>query len=300
MNTILSKNVNTILYNHQIPIDFSQFVQSFLIIELGTEMKMEQERPKEYQQKLEAYGRTYPVYEVIYSLAEYIKFIILNNSRGNYNIKRGFEYQEDIINSKNDYCLYLKYIFDTMKVKLDYTEIQKQIGKRRLIPGDTCYANLIYEFLQNYVLEELKIIKEKGLVTLGSHSIYLTNYKDDMLKSKGFQKNGIETYNNIPNQYKEIYCFMKELRNLNSVKHIHNDNEKLMEYQQDLNLYYDLWFTTKYARAQNRRASKEELTEIETEYKRFYINKGIKDIISLEEKKQQFIQKSYEISEYEI
>ena len=94
--------------------------------------------------------------------------------------------------------------------------------------------------------------------------------------------------------------FTKELRNLNSVKHIHNDNKKMLEYQQNLNLYYDLWFTTKYARAQNRRASQEELTEIETEYKRFYINKGIKDVISLEEKKQQFIQKSYEISEYEI
>ena len=46
MNTILSKNVNTILYNHQIPKDFSQFIQSFLIIELGIEMTMKQERPK--------------------------------------------------------------------------------------------------------------------------------------------------------------------------------------------------------------------------------------------------------------
>ena len=102
MNTILSKNVNTILYNHQIPKDFSQFIQSFLIIELGIEMTMKQERPKEYQQKLEVYGRTYAIYEVIYSLAEYIKFIILNNSRGNYNIKRGFESEEDSANCKED------------------------------------------------------------------------------------------------------------------------------------------------------------------------------------------------------
>ena len=300
MNTILSKNVNTILYNHQIPQDFSQFIQSFLIIELGIEMKMKQERPTEYQQKCETYGRTYPIYEVIYSLAEYIKFIILNNSRGNYNIKRGFEYEEDIANCKEDYCLYLKYIFDTMKIKLDYSKIQKQIGKRRLIQGDARYTNLIYEFLQDYVLEEVKIIKEKGLIELSSDSIHLTKYENSLLKNQVLQKNGVETYNNIPKQYKEIYCFMKELKDLHSVKHINNDDKKLMEYQQDLKLYYDLWFTTKYARAQNRRASKEELTEIETEYKRFYINRGIKNIKPLQEKKLQFIQKNCEITEYEI
>lgn len=295
MNMILSKDIKELLYNHKIPKDFSYFMQSFLITELGIEMKMEQEKPKEFKQKLETHGRTYPIYEVLFTLSEYIKFIILNNSRGNYNIKRGFEYEENIINSKEDYCLYLKYIFDTMGINLDYSKIQKQLGKKRLIKGDNRYANLIYEFLQDSVFEDVKKMKEKGLIELGADTIYLTKYQNQT-----FKKNGIEAYNDIPNEYKKIYILMKELKDLHSVKHINKDKTKMDTHKQNLNLYYDLWYATKYARAQNRRASKEELKEIEAEYERFYINKGIKDIHPLEEKKKQFLQKNYEITEYEI
>lgn len=300
MNTILSKDINNFLYNHQIPKDFSYFMQSFLITELGIEMNMEQEKPKEFQQKLEVHGRTYPIYEVLSSLTEYIKFIILNNSKGNYNIKRGFEYEENIINSKEDYCLYLKYIFDTMGINLDYSKIQKQLGKKRLIKGDSRYANLIYEFLQDSIFEDVKKMKEKGWIELGSDTIYLTKYQNKLFSNQVFKKNGIEAYYDIPNEYKNIYFLMKELKNLHSVKHINNDKMKIIAYNQNLNLYDDLWFTTKYARAQNRRASKEELKEIETEYERFYMNKGIKHIQPLEEKKVQFLQRDSEITEYEI
>ena len=77
MEKILSKNVNYFLYNHKIPKDFSYFIQSFLITELHIENKMEEERPKELQEKIEIYGRTYPIHEVLFTLAEYIKFIVL-------------------------------------------------------------------------------------------------------------------------------------------------------------------------------------------------------------------------------
>ena len=300
MNMILSKNINDFLYNHQIPKDFSYFIQSLLITELGLEMKMRQENSKELQENLTIYGKTYPIHEVLFNMTEYIKFIILNNSRGNYDIKRGFEYDESITNNKEDYCLYLKYIFDSMGINLDYIKIQEQLGKRRIIKGDSRYGNLVYEFLQDSIFKEMQKIKQKGWIELGADTIYLTEYPNDICTNLEYEKNGVNAYYGIPNEYKGIYNFMKELNNLHSIKNINNYKMKIMEYNQNLNLYYDLWFTTKYARAQNRKASKEELKEIKTEYEKFYINKGIKEIKSLEEKKKQFIQKSYEITEYEI
>lgn len=300
MNTILSKNVDCFLYNHKIPKDFSYLIQSFLMTELNIENNMEHDKPKELQKKIKAYGRTYPVHEVLFALAEYIKFIVLNNSRGNYNIKRGFEYEENMINSKEDYCLYLKYIFDAIGINLDYSEIQKQLGKKRLIKGDSRYGNLIYEFLQDSIFEEVKKIKEQGWIRSGTSTIELTKYSKNICIKQGFKKNGVEAYYDFPNEYKNIYFFMKELGNLHTVQHIHNDKSKIDAYSQNLNLYYDLWFATKYARAQNRRASKEELNEIKTEYERFYMNKGIKNIQSLEEKKEQFSQRDSEIIGYEI
>lgn len=300
MNTILSKDVDYFLYNHKIPKDFSYLIQSFLMAELNIENKMKNENPNKLQEKFETYGRTYPIHEVLFAMAEYIKFIVLNDSRGNYNIKRGFEYEENIINSKEDYCLYLKYIFDSMGINLDYSKIQKQLGKNRLIKGDRCYGNLIYEFLQDFIFEETKKIKEKGWIQAGTNTIELTKYPKEICSYFGFKKNGIEAYYDIPNENKNIYILMKELNNLHIVQHTHNDKAKIKDYNQNLNLYYDLWFTTKYARAQNRRASKEELNEIKTEYEIFYMNKGINNIQSLETKKAQFLQRDSEIADYEI
>lgn len=300
MNTILSKDVEYFLYNHQMPKDFSYLIQSFLITELNIENNMEYEKPKELQEKFKVYGRTYPVHEVLFAMAEYIKFIVLNNSRGNYNIKRGFEYEENIINSKEDYCLYLKYIFDSMGINLDYSKIQKQLGKKRLIKGDSRYGNLVYEFLQDPIFEEIKKINENGWIRSGENKIELTKYSRDIYLKQGFKKNGIEAYYDIPNEYKNMYIFIKKLRNLHNIQHIHNDKEKIKSYNQNLKLYYDLWFTTKYVRAQNRRASKEELNEIQAEYERFYMNKGINNIQSLETKKTQFLQIDSEIADYEI
>ena len=300
MNTILLKDINDFLYNHQIPKDFSYFIQSFLITELGTEMKKMQENPEELKKNLGTYGITYPIQEVLFAMSEYIKFIILNNSRGNYNIKRGFEYEESIINNKEDYCLYLKYIFDAMGINLDYSKIQNQLGKERIVNGDSRYGNLIYEFLQDSIFKEVNKIKEKGWIELGIDTIYLTKYPIDICKNMGYQKNGVMAYYDIPNEYKRIYNFMKELNDLHSINNINNNKMKIMEHKQNLNLYYDLWYTTKYARAQNRKDSKEELEEIQTEYERFCLNKGIKDISPLEEKKEEFLQKSYEITDLEI
>lgn len=275
MNTILSKNINTILYNHQVPNDFSKFIQDFLIIELGDD--------KEHK------FYTYPIYEVINVVAEYIKFIILNDSRGNYNIKRGFAYEENIIDSKADYCRYLKFIFDKMKINLDYSKIEKQIGKRRLVQGDARYANLIYEFLQDDILNELKRLHENGLVELSSDYMHLTKY-DELVKSQGFKNDGVSEYENIPEEYKDVYYCMKELKEMQCVKHIDkNDSNGLIEHRHNLNLYYDLWYTTKYARAQNRGASNDELKEIEMEYKKHCVNNGVRDIKPLQEKLQHFV-----------
>lgn len=300
MNTILSKNVEYFLYNHQVPKNFDYFIQAFLLTELNIENKMKNETPNKLQEKFKLYGRIYPIHEVLFALAEYIKFIVLNDSRGNYNIKRGFEYEDNIFYCKQDYCLYLKYIFETLRINVDYSEIEKKLEKDRLVKGDRCYGNLIYEFLQDAILEEIKKIKEKGWIQSGINTIELTKYPKEIYLKQGFEENGEEAFYDIPNEYKDIYIFMKELSNLHSIQHIHNDNKKLKEYNQNLNLYYDLWFTTKYVRAQKRRASEEELKEIETEHKNFYINKGINNIKSLEEKKEQFLQKDSEINEYQI
>lgn len=300
MNTILSEKVKYFLYNHQIPKDFSYLIQSFLITELNLENNMKHEEPKKLKEKFKIYGRTYPIHEVLFALSEYIKFIILNDSRGNYDIKRGFEHEENVVNSKEDYCLYLKYIFDAMGINLDYSKIQKQLGKKRLVKGDSRYGNLIYEFLQDPIYEEVKKVKEKGWIQPTENSIALTRCPKEIYLNLGFKKNGIEAYDDIPTEYKGMYVFLKELNNLHSVQHIHNDEKKVKEYSQNLNLYYDLWFTTKYARAQNRRASGEELKEIETEYERFYIKKGIKNIQALEKKKEQFSHRDSEITGYEI
>lgn len=300
MNTILSEKVKYFLYNHQIPKDFSYLIQSFLITELNLENNMKHEEPKKLKEKFKIYGRTYPIHEILFALSEYIKFIILNDSRGNYDIKRGFEYEENVVNSKEDYCLYLKYIFDAMGINLDYSKIQKQLGKKRLVKGDSRYGNLIYEFLQDPIYEEVKKVKEKGWIQPTENSIALTRCPKEIYLNLGFKKNGIEAYDDIPTEYKGMYVFLKELNNLHSVQHIYNDEKKVKEYSQNLNLYYDLWFTTKYARAQNRRASGEELKEIETEYERFYIKKGIKNIQALEKKKEQFSHRDSEITGYEI
>ena len=300
MNTILSKNVKNFLYNHQIPQDFSYFIQSLLITELGMEMKMEKERPEEFQEKIKIYGKTYPIHKVLFALVEYIKFIVLNNSRGNYNINRGFVFEGDIINHKQDYCLYLKYIFDTIGIHLDIPNIQNELGKKRLINGEPHRIFLIYDFIEDYILQELKKINEKGLIQFGTNQISLTNYPNSIYLKLGFKKNGVEAYYDISNEYRNMYIFMKELSDLRSVEHTYNNEIKKKIHDQKLNLYYDLWYTTKYARAKNRNASNEELDEIKTEHERFYKNKGIYNIKPLAEKQIQFLEEDSEIIEYEI
>lgn len=300
MNKILSKNVNCFLYNHQIPRDFSYLIRSFLITELGMEMNAGQEQQKELEEKLKDFGKTYPINEVLTSLVEYIKFIILNNSRGNYNINRGFEFEEDIINHKDYYCLYLKYIFDTMGISLDYFDVNRKLGKRKLNKGDVRFGNLIYEFLQEIIFKEIGKMKENGLIELGENTIVLTKYPKNICQYMGIEKNGIDAYSDISDEYKNLYSFLKELKDLHAIQHVRNDETKRNEYDQKLNLYYDLWFTTKYARAQNRNAPYDEIEEIKREYENFYRSRGKNYIQPLEEKKEQFLQKSYEIEDNEI
>ena len=280
MEKITSEEIEQFLYNHHIPKDFNNLMQAFILTELTMEKQMNIE---EFRQKIQIYGKSYPIHEVIFTSAEYIKFIILNNSIGNYDIKRGFEFQQEILYDKDGYCLYLKYIFDTMGISLDYQIVKENIEKRRDVHGDVRYTNLIYEFLQDYVFKQAEELYNKGLICADADSIHQTTFSANSYLYEKYKKNGVEAYRDTRDEYKNMYYFLKKLMKFERGKNLNNQVS-----------YNDLWFSTKYIRAKKRNASKEELEEIKSKYN-YLVSKNSE--INLENIANQFLDIQLEFSE---
>lgn len=278
MKQINAQNIKRFLYNYKVPKDIKSFTQTFIMAEINKEKQMDK---KELEKCIEIYGKSYAIQQVIYTMAEYIKFIILNDSRGNYNIRRGFEFQQDMYCATRDYCLYLKYIFQSIGIPFDVENTIENMFKDKYVTGDKRYSSLIYEYIQNYAMEQVKELKEQGWIHYEKDKLILSEYNINN------RKNGIEAYRDMKEEYKEVYAFFKDLGNLNSLEALNKYGKET--YNQRRNLYNDLWYSTKLQRAKNRNASKEELNEIKKEYnsldsenKQKDLEKLIKQIFNIE------------------
>ena len=105
-----------------------------------------------------------------------IKFIILNDSRGNYNIRRGFEFQQDMYCATRDYCLYLEYIFQSIGIPFDVENTAKNMFEDKYVTGDKRYSSLIYEYIQNYIMEQVRELKEQGWIHYERDKLILSKY----------------------------------------------------------------------------------------------------------------------------
>lgn len=308
MNQLTPDNINRFLYCHQIPKDMKTFVQSFILCEIANEEKMNQENSKENRVSR---GRTYSIYKVIFTMVEYVKFIVLNNSRGNYDLKRGFEFQPQMVQQTQDYMLYLNYIFNTLGIPFDALKIKENLETKgesgNINNGDIRFRNLIYEPIENYVFNQIGELKDKKWIFMGTNSLQLTNYPSQICSYLNIQKNGKEAYRDVLPETKKIYHFYQELIEMRSVRHCLKDKQ-YQKYLEQLKDYYELWYSTKYVRAQKRGANNNkdsELLEIENAYHHFEIEfqkfrRGFGDFtdnsyINLPERKEQFIKKENEL-----
>lgn len=265
MKAIEPEKINKILYNHQFQKNIDTLLDTFFLSEIERERHM---NPIELQKKIESWGRTYPIEEVLFTMAEYVRFIVLNDSRGNYDFRRGFEFQNEMIYDKENYIRYLEYIFQYMGIPFDQNEFKQKlekIGDSRVHSAQNEYSCFIYEFLQKSILNRVEYLKNNGIIQRSGETLELSNFDKNQYPYREipYSKNGMEYYRDLPDNNKQLYSILQDLREIHTIRSFSETKEA---YCKRLNYYTELWYCCKYARAEKVRKIPEELEEIEIRY----------------------------------